>query len=76
MISTIMETSAANFFVAAIVTFVGMFIAMPIFFGIARALGLYTVVEERECKVYVLFGKVVAVIDEPGLHLLISHTWP
>jgi regulator of protease activity HflC (stomatin/prohibitin superfamily) len=72
MISTIMETSAANFFVAAIVTFVGMFIAMPIFFGIARALGLYTVVEERECKVYVLFGKVVAVIDEPGLHLLIS----
>lgn len=71
MISAIAGDSAGGFFVAAIVTFVGMFIAMPIFFGIARALGLYTVVEERECKVYVLFGKVVAVINEPGLHLLI-----
>ena len=36
-----------------------------------RLFGLYTIVEERQCKVYVLFGKVVAVIDEPGLHLLI-----
>jgi regulator of protease activity HflC (stomatin/prohibitin superfamily) len=44
---------------------------MPVFFGLARSLGFYTVVEERQCKVYVLFGKVVAVIDEPGLHLLI-----
>jgi regulator of protease activity HflC (stomatin/prohibitin superfamily) len=34
-------------------------------------LGLYTVVEERQCKVYNLFGKAVAVIDQPGLHLLI-----
>ena len=34
-------------------------------------MGFYTIVEERQCKVYMLFGKVVAVIDEPGLHLLI-----
>jgi len=32
--------------------------------------GLYTVVEERECKVYVLFGKVLGALDEPGLHIL------
>ena len=44
---------------------------MPVIFGIARGLGLYTVVEERQCKVYDLFGKVVAVIDEPGFHWLI-----
>ena len=25
--------------------------------------GLYTIVEERECKVYVLFGKVLGVLD-------------
>ncbi len=25
-------------------------------------------VEERKCHVYVLFGKVVTTIDEPGLH--------
>jgi regulator of protease activity HflC (stomatin/prohibitin superfamily) len=63
--------SIEHFFLAAVLTFVGMFIAMPILFGIARSLGLYTIVEERQCKVYDLFGKVIAVIDEPGLHLLI-----
>jgi regulator of protease activity HflC (stomatin/prohibitin superfamily) len=55
------------FFSAAVATF----FALPILFGVARTLGLYTIVEERQCKVYVLFGKVVAVIDEPGLHLLV-----
>jgi len=60
-----------HFFVAAVVTFIALFIAAPAFFGIIRFFGLYTVVEERQCKVYVLFGKVVAVIDQPGLHLLI-----
>ncbi|HEY3760208.1 MAG TPA: SPFH domain-containing protein [Verrucomicrobiae bacterium] len=66
-----LSSPVALFIVAAVVTFIGMFIIVPIFFGIARLLGLYTVVEERQSKVYVLFGKVVAVIDEPGLHLLI-----
>src|SRR5487761_2502863 len=60
----------AHFFVAAIVTFFGMFILVPLFLGLARLFGLYTIVEERQCKVYMLFGKVVAVIDEPGLHFL------
>src|SRR5215469_8701269 len=59
------------FFIAAIATFVGLFIFFPIFFGIAQLFGLYTIVEEQQCKVYVLFGKVACVIDQPGLHLLI-----
>ena len=63
-------SSVAHFFIAAVVTFIGMFILGPAFFGLVRLLGLYTVVEERQCKVYVLFGKVLAVIDQPGLHLL------
>ena len=29
------------------------------FFGFVRLFGFYTIVEERQCKVYVLFGKVV-----------------
>jgi regulator of protease activity HflC (stomatin/prohibitin superfamily) len=62
---------AAQFFAAAFVTFIGMFIIVPVFFGFARLFGLYTIVEERQCKVYMLFGKVISVIDEPGLHLLI-----
>jgi regulator of protease activity HflC (stomatin/prohibitin superfamily) len=60
-----------NLFFAAIATFFGMFIVIPIMLGIARLFGLYTIVEERQCKVYMLFGKVVTVIDEPGLHFLI-----
>jgi regulator of protease activity HflC (stomatin/prohibitin superfamily) len=60
------------FFIAAVATFIGLFIIVPMLFGFTRLLGLYTIVEERQCKVYVLFGKVVAVIDEPGLHLLIA----
>jgi regulator of protease activity HflC (stomatin/prohibitin superfamily) len=59
------------FFLGAVGMFIGMLIAMPVFFAIARGFGLYTIVEERQCKVYDLFGKVVAVIDEPGLHILI-----
>ncbi len=38
--------------------------------GLLRLLGIYDTVNEREAKVYVLFGKVVAVIAEPGLHIL------
>ena len=61
----------ALFAVSLVATFIGLFILFPIVFGIARLFGLYTIVEEKQAKVYVLFGKVIAVIDEPGLHLLI-----
>src|SRR5580693_5924755 len=66
----------AHFFIAAIVTFIGMFIIVPIFFGFVRLFGFYTIVEERQCKVYMLFGKVMAVIDQPGLHLLLFKLGP
>ncbi len=59
-----------NFLVAAVVTFVGLFIAVPILAGLARAFGLYTIVEEGRCHVYVLFGKVIGILDEPGLYFL------
>src|SRR5712672_48693 len=59
-----------NFFFAAGATFFGVFIVVPIFFAFCRAFGFYTVVQERQCRVYLLFGKVVLTLDEPGLHLL------
>jgi regulator of protease activity HflC (stomatin/prohibitin superfamily) len=59
------------FLIAAGGTFVGCFIAVPIILGLLRFFGLYTVVQERRCHVYVLFGKVIATIDEPGLHVLL-----
>ncbi len=52
------------------VAFFGMFLVLPILAGITRALGVYTIVEEGRCHVYVLFGKVVAILDEPGLYFL------
>lgn len=58
------------FLIAAVATFVGFSLLVPTLLGIARMLGLYAIVDERRCRVYVLFGKVLGVLDEPGLHFL------
>jgi regulator of protease activity HflC (stomatin/prohibitin superfamily) len=60
----------AETFIVAFVTFVALFVIVPILFAFARAFGLYTIVQERRCQVYVLFGKVELILDEPGLHWL------
>jgi regulator of protease activity HflC (stomatin/prohibitin superfamily) len=60
-----------NFAIAAVAAFFGSFIIVPIIFGVAQAFGLYTIVQERQCKVYVLFGKVIGQLDDPGLHMLL-----
>ena len=60
-----------NFLIALVVTFVGGFVLVPVFFWLLRFFGVYAIVEERRCYVYVLFGKVVAILDEPGLHILL-----
>jgi len=59
-----------RFLLSAGLTFAVMFFAFPTLLAVARLLCLYAVVREREARVYVLFGKVMAVIDSPGLHLL------
>jgi regulator of protease activity HflC (stomatin/prohibitin superfamily) len=61
-----------EFLTYAVGTFVGLFILAPVFFGILRAFGVYAIVEEGRCHVYVLFGKVRAVLDEPGIYFLWS----
>ncbi len=66
----ILPVAAATFIGTAFVTFILMFIIAPIFFAFVRAFGIYAVVEERTCRVYVLFGKVLGVLNEPGLHIL------
>lgn len=53
-------------------TFFGMFILVPFFLGLLRVLGLYAIVVEGECKIYVLFGKVVGILKEPGFHFLLT----
>ncbi len=59
-----------DFTLAALVVFFGLFIALPVLLSVVRLLGLYAIVQEKQCRVYVLFGKVVAILDEPGIHCL------
>ncbi len=55
-----------------ITTIIICFILEQVVLGLAQILGVYTIVREREARVYVLFGEIVAVLDTPGLHFL----WP
>jgi len=56
--------------IAAVATFVGCFVLVPLLLGLLETIGFYAIVQERRCRVYVLFGKVLAVLEEPGLHIL------
>ncbi len=57
---------------AVVLTTVFCFIAENFFFGFFKLIGVYAIVGENEARVYVLFGNVLGVIKEPGLHFL----WP
>ena len=58
--------------IAAAATFVACLIAVPLILALARAFGLYAIVPERRSYVYILFGKVIATIEEPGIHFLFA----
>lgn len=58
------------------VTFVVLLFGVPVLLGFARLFGLFAIVEERTCRVYVLFGKVIGVLDQPGLHFLLAELGP
>ncbi len=68
--------SIPSFLIATAVGFFGMFIAMPLFLAFLRGLGGYVIIEERRAHVYVLFGKVIGIIDEPGFHILLFKLGP
>jgi regulator of protease activity HflC (stomatin/prohibitin superfamily) len=55
----------------AAITCIACFIAVPILGAFTRMFGIYTIVQEATRHVYVLFGNVVGVIDEPGMHFLV-----
>ncbi len=65
-----------NFLIAAFITFLVMLFLVPAFLFLVRVLGLYAIVDERTCRVYVLFGKVIGILDEPGLHILLFKLGP
>jgi len=65
-----------NFLISTIVGFFVFLIGVPIALALARAFNLYTVIEERRAKVFVLFGEVVGTISEPGLTFLWAKLGP
>jgi regulator of protease activity HflC (stomatin/prohibitin superfamily) len=62
--------SVGGFLGGAVFTFFAMWFVMPILLFLARVTGFYTIVEEGTCQVFVLFGKVIGIIKDPGLHFL------
>ena len=65
--------NVATFFVTATAVFFACLIGEPMIRGLLRMFGVYAVVEEGTCHVYVLFGKVIATVREPGLNFLWLH---
>jgi regulator of protease activity HflC (stomatin/prohibitin superfamily) len=61
-----------NAFITPVITFLVLTFAVPALLALGRHLGFYTIVKERECQVYVLFGDVIGILDEPGFFFL----WP
>jgi hypothetical protein len=63
-------------FIAAVVTLLAALIGEPVLLAICRMFGIYAVVQERTARVYMLFGKVVGILDEPGLYFLPARLGP
>ncbi len=63
-------SNLALFGVTLVVSFFFFAIGEPIFRWLLRQFGVYAVVQEGTCHVYVLFGKVAGVIREPGFRWL------
>ncbi len=57
----------------AFISFLVFLIGVPVLLGVARLLGIYAIVRERQCHVYVLFGKVIGILSDPGLYFLWPH---
>ena len=50
--------------------FLSLYVLVPILRWLLYVLGIYVVVQEKEAVVFVIFGNIVGVITEPGLHFL------
>jgi regulator of protease activity HflC (stomatin/prohibitin superfamily) len=59
-----------NFFSAFIGTFIVCWISIPTILVFLRAINFYVTVMEGRAKVYILLGRVLGVVSEPGFHLL------
>jgi len=65
-----------DFLVGALLVFVFLFIAEFVLLALCRIFGIYAIVQERTARVYMLFGKVIAILDEPGFYFLPAKLGP
>jgi regulator of protease activity HflC (stomatin/prohibitin superfamily) len=65
-----MMEGASSFLIAAAATFVICLVGEPLLKWLMRLIGFYAIVDEGTCHVYVLFGRVITVLREPGLYFL------
>jgi len=59
--------------IGVVIAFVLGVVYIPVLLAIARILGLYAIVVERQAQVFTLFGKVIGTLDEPGLRFPLAH---
>lgn len=59
-----------SFLISFILTIVAMFSVLPIFLGLLKLMGVFAIVTERSARVYVMFGKVLGTLEEPGFYFL------
>jgi regulator of protease activity HflC (stomatin/prohibitin superfamily) len=60
------------FGIAFLAALFGFAILVPVFLALTRLFGWFAIVNEGQCQVYVLFGKVIGILNEPGLYFLPS----
>jgi regulator of protease activity HflC (stomatin/prohibitin superfamily) len=65
-----MSPELQAFFIAVGTTFGVCLIGEPLLKWLMRLCGFYAIVEEGTCHVYVLFGRVISILTEPGLYFL------
>jgi hypothetical protein len=59
-----------NTFTLIMTVFFSLLFGELILRGVGRLFGFYVIIQEKESRVYVLFGDIVGVVDKPGLHFL------
>jgi hypothetical protein len=65
-----------EFLTTAGLVVIALFVAEALIATLFRFFGVYTIVRERTCHVYVLFGQVIGILDKPGLQLLWTKLGP
>ena len=55
-----------------LISFVAGLLAIPIVLKLVQVFGGYAIVGERQAQVYTVFGKVLGVLDEPGLRFPVA----